>query len=171
MEAVDPAPAPPAGDHPAALGYRLERATLRDVRAIHRLEQVIFPFDAYTYADLVILFLFPGMKNLKVVAPDGSLAGFVSAGPARVRRRGWIITLGVAPEHQRKGIGRWLLSEAEQRMGKPEMRLTVRASNTPAITLYERAGYVVIERKAGYYRNGETGLVMERIVSTSPETR
>ena len=32
-------------------------------------------------------------------------------------------------------------------------------------------GYTVIERKPGYYRNGETGLVMAREVSTSSETR
>ena len=51
------------------------------------------------------------------------------------------------------------------------MRLPVRAGNAPAITLYKRAGYAVIERKPGYYRNGETGLVMERIVSTSLETQ
>lgn len=171
MAAVNSAPAIPAGARPTSLGYRLARATLRDLRAIHRLERDIFPFDAYTYADLAILFLFPGIRNLKAVAPDGALAGFVSAGPGRARRRGWIITLGVAPEHQRKGLGRWLLHEAEQRLGRPEMRLTVRASNAPAITLYKRAGYAVVERKPGYYRNGETGLVMERIVSTSLETQ
>lgn len=169
MTAVESAPA--EGAHPAALGYRLERATLLDLRAIHRLEQIIFPLDAYTYPDLAVLFLFPGMRNLKAVAPDGSLAGFVSAGPARVRRRGWIITIGVAPDHRRRGIGRWLLHTAEQRLGRPEMRLTVRASNAPAITLYKRAGYTVIERKPGYYRNGETGLVMERKLSTNRETR
>ncbi|NLE51048.1 MAG: GNAT family N-acetyltransferase [Chloroflexi bacterium] len=169
MAAVESAP---EGDaHPSALGYRLARATLRDLRAIHRLEQVIFPLDAYTYADLAVLFIFPGMRNLKVVAPDGTLAGFVSAGPGRARRRGWIITIGVAPEHQRRRIGRWLLEAAEQRLGRPEMRLTVRASNAPAITLYKRMGYTVIERKPGYYRNGETGLVMAREVSTSSETR
>lgn len=159
--------APAAGAHPAAQGYRLRRATLLDLRAVYRLERAIFPLDAYTYLDLAVLFIFPGMRNLKVVAPDSSLAGFVSAGPARVRRRGWIITLGVAPAHQRRGIGRWLLDEAERRMGRPEMRLTVRASNAPAITLYRRAGYGVVERKPGYYRDGETGLVMERKIAVS----
>lgn len=168
--AADPAPAA----HLSAQGYRLQRATLLDLRAVYRLERVIFPFDAYAYLDLAALFVFPGMRNLKVVAPDNSLAGFVSAGPARMRQRGWIITLGVAPAHQRRGIGRWLLEEAEQRMGRPEMRLTVRASNVPAITLYRRAGYAVVERKPGYYRNGETGLVMERkmaIDNTRQNTR
>jgi len=160
MAAADAAPAPQTG--PAALGYRLQRATLLDLRAVYRLERVIFPFDAYGYFDLALLFLIPGMRNLKAVAPNGALAGFVSSGPALVRRRGWIITLGVAPAHQRRGIGRWLLRAAEQRLGRAEMRLTVRASNTPAITLYRQAGYTVIERKPGYYRNGESGLVMAR---------
>lgn len=168
---VSEAREPDPGAAPAALGYRLAHATLLDLRAIYRLEQVIFPYDAYTYLDLLLLFLWPGTRNLKIVAPDGSLAGFVSAGPGLARRRGWIITLGVAPEHQRRGLGRWLLAAAEQRLGRPEMRLTVRISNAPAIALYHQMGYSVVERRPGYYRNGETGLVMERRIRPTGETR
>ena len=42
------------------------------------------------------------------------------------------------------------------------MRLTVRQGNFPAIRLYEREGYEIIEKKYGYYRDGETGLIMEK---------
>jgi ribosomal protein S18 acetylase RimI-like enzyme len=153
----------PATD-PRAAGYAVRRASLRDIRTVHRLERVIFPRDAYPYFDLALLFLLPNIVNLKVVAPDGTLAGLVSAARVPWRDRGWIITLGVAPSHQRRGLGRWLLDAAEQRLRKHTVRLTVRERNVPAITLYRRCGYAITERKWAYYRDGETGLVMEKHV-------
>jgi len=147
-----------------ARGYVLHRATLLDLRALRRLEGVIFPRDAYPYFDLALLFVWPGVLNLKVVALDGSLAGFVSATRGLASQRAWIITLGVNPVHQRHGLGAYLLATAEKRIGRPYMRLTVREGNVTAIRLYERAGYTVIERKWGYYHDGETGLVMEKHV-------
>ncbi|MBN1966028.1 MAG: GNAT family N-acetyltransferase, partial [Anaerolineae bacterium] len=152
---------------PLAQGYRLRRATLLDIRAVHRLEQVIFPRDAYPYFDLFMLFVWPRVINLKVAAPDGSLAGFVSAVRVPLRDRAWIITLGVDPAHQHRGIGRLLLETSEKRLNVPCVRLTVRDGNTPAMTLYRHAGYTVIERKFGYYRDGETGLVMEKLLPES----
>jgi ribosomal protein S18 acetylase RimI-like enzyme len=147
---------------PLAGGYALRRATLFDILAVRRLERVIFPRDAYPYFDLALLFLWPGVLNLKATAPDGSLAGLVSATRGLTRDRAWIITLGVGPAHQRRGLGTVLLATAEQRLGRPNVRLTVRAGNTPAIRLYERTGYTVIGHKYGYYHDGETGLVMEK---------
>jgi ribosomal-protein-alanine N-acetyltransferase len=145
-----------------AAGYAIRRATLFDLRAVHRLELAVFPRDAYPYFDLALLFVWPGIVNLKAVAPDGSLAGFASGTRARMRRHGWIITLGVDPAHQRRGVGRWLLAASEERLNKPCTRLTVRAGNIAAITLYRHSGYAVIEHKPYYYHDGETGLVMEK---------
>ena len=149
-----PAPLPP--------GYALRRATLLDLRALHQLERLIFPRDAYPYFDLALLLLIPGVINLKIAAPDGSLAAFVCATRGLARDRAWIVTLGVSPAHQRRGLGAALMARAEARIGRPCVRLTVREGNQPAIRLYQRAGYAVIERKIGYYRDGEAGLVMEK---------
>lgn len=148
-----------------AQGYALHRATLFDLRSLHRLEQVIFPRDAYPYFDLTLLFVWPTVINLKVTAANGTLAGFVSSTRALAEDRAWIITLGVDPAHQRRGLGAYLLAAAEQRLKRPHIRLTVRQGNLPAIHLYERTGYEVIERKVGYYRDGETGLVMEKSIN------
>ena len=154
MVAPSPLPLPP--------GYTLRRATLRDLRALYRLERLIFPRDAYPYFDLALLFLTPGVINLKIAAPDRLLVAFVCATRGLARDRAWIVTLGVSPAHQRRGLGAALLARAEARIGRPCVRLTVRESNLPAIRLYQRAGYAVIERKVGYYRDGEAGLVMEK---------
>lgn len=143
-------------------GYHLRRATLLDLRSLYRLEQVIFPRDAYPYVDLALLFLMPGVLNLKVSTAEGRLAGIVSATRGLAADRAWIITLGVDPAHQRRGLGGYLLAEAEARLRRRTVRLTVRESNRPAILLYEGTGYAVIDRKWAYYRDGETGLVMEK---------
>ena len=42
------------------------------------------------------------------------------------------------------------------------MKLTVRMSNGPAITLYEREGYRSVDIWKRYYNDGEDGLVMEK---------
>ena len=143
-------------------GYALRRATLLDLRAVHQLERVIFPYDAYPYFDLALLLLTPGVINLKIAAPDGSLAAFVCVTRGLARDRAWIVTLGVSPSHQGRGLGAALMARAEARIGRPCVRLTVRESNQPAIRLYQRIGYAVIERRPGYYRDGEAGLVMEK---------
>lgn len=143
-------------------GYHISRATLLDLRAVYHLERVIFPKDAYPYLDLTLLFLLPGLVNLKAVAPDGSLVGFVCAGRMVFQTIRWIITLGINPAHQNRGVGRALLLRAEQRVKGENIRLTVRESNTPAITLYRHTGYQIIERKYAYYRDGEAGLIMEK---------
>ena len=144
-------------------GYALRAMTLRDLRALHALERTIFPLDAYGYVDL-LLFLWPGIINLKVTAPDGTLAGIVSGIRAMNPQRAWIISIGTAPSHQQQGIGAFLLYAIEQRVGRRFMRLTVREGNAPAIRLYERTGYHTVQHKQGYYRDGETGLVMEKHV-------
>ena len=149
-----------------AQGYTLRRATLLDMRALHRLEGVIFPLDAYPYFDLTLMFIWPGVINLKIAAPDGSMAGFASCTRGLSRERGWIITLGIAPAHQQRGLGAYLLDVCEKRLKRPVVLLTVREGNTPAVRLYQRAGYQTIERKWGYYRDGETGLVMEKKLPT-----
>lgn len=152
-----PAPVPPVP------GYVLRRATLRDVRAVRRLERAIFPLDAYPYFDLVLLFLWPTIRNLKIVAPDGTLAGFAAGIPARrVRDRAWIVTIGIAPVHQRRGLGAWLLDASERTLERRCIRLTVRESNRPAIRLYHKTGYRTIDRRPGYYHDGEAGLIMEK---------
>jgi ribosomal protein S18 acetylase RimI-like enzyme len=145
-----------------AEGYTLRRATLFDVRAIHRLHRVIFPRDAYPLLDLALMILWPGVTNLKIAAPDGSLAGIVSLTGGLSRRHGWIIMIGVDPAHQRRGLGTALLHAVERRLRREYVRLTVRQGNARAIRLYEREGYTLVEKKFGYYRDGETGLVMEK---------
>jgi ribosomal protein S18 acetylase RimI-like enzyme len=60
--------------------------------------------------------------------------------------RGWISYLGVAPAHQRKGLGRMLMAEAERLLraaGCPKINLQVRTSNPAVIEFYRRLGFTL----------------------------
>ena len=149
-------------------GYRVATATMRDVHAIRRLEQLVFPVDAYTYLSLTSILMWPGSVNFKASDPFGMLVGFVSGSPNWGTHTDWIVTLGVHPEHQRKGLGLLLLTTCEEHLSQPTLALTVRASNQPALQLYESAGYQRAYIEPRYYIDGEDGIVMHKTRNVPP---
>lgn len=90
------------------------------------------------------------------------MVGFVAGDPRPRDGWGWIATIAVDPRFQRRGIGRALLEQCERQLGVPRARLTVRASNSGAISMYEQAGYLPIDVWKAYYNDGEDALVMEK---------
>lgn len=71
--------------------------------------------------------------------------------------------IGVDPASRRSGIGSHLLSEVftvARRAGAQRMLLEVRATNAPAIAMYAAHGFIEIDRRQRYYRDGGTAIVM-----------
>ncbi len=71
--------------------------------------------------------------------------------------------VGVAPDHRRRGLARFLLDRMHGRARAAGARyayLELRAGNDAARGLYEGCGYRVISRRTRYYRDGEDALVM-----------
>lgn len=143
-------------------GYTITRAALWDLPAIRQFERLIFPQDSYTYLDLLLLMI-SGMTNLKLVGPGGELVGFVSGGRLFWMGRTWIMTIGIHPQHRRRGLGRILLETCEQRLADREIYLTVRESNRRAKRIYEVAGYRPVLLKPAYYPGGEAGIEMRKV--------
>lgn len=139
----------------------IARAAWRDVMALWRLERACFSQDAYDPLTLLALVSWPGNVALKAIAGD-ELVGLVAADQPWGDRCAWIVTLGVSPQFRRRGVGSRLMAECEARLTRPVLRLMVRESNTPAITLYRTCGYVHVQREAGYYADGEAGWLMEK---------
>jgi ribosomal-protein-alanine N-acetyltransferase len=144
--------------------YQIRRATLLDLNPIYKLEKSIFPRDAYTRLELFIQFmLLPRARNFRLVNSEGNIIGFCGAmDNIFPGRPAWIITLGIAKEYQGQGLGRYLLDFGERQLGAKRVRLTVRVSNYPAISLYESHGYIHRRRLRRYYPGGEDGLEMEK---------
>lgn len=136
-------------------------ATLRDLGALRKLEHACFDRDAWSLLDLIAVLSFPDVVRLKAVE-DGRMVGFVAGDPRPSQGFAWIATIGVHPDHQRRGIGRALLQACEALLRIPRIRLTVRMSNSAAIALYEQEGYRTTEIWKGYYSDREDGVVMEK---------
>lgn len=86
-------------------------------------------------------------RLLLVGEQDGRVIATVMAGYDGVR--GWIYALAVAEGHQRRGVGRRMLEEAEKALfarGCDKINLQVWATNSKVIEFYERCGYTLEER-------------------------
>lgn len=73
---------------------------------------------------------------------DGRLVASVMAGYDG--HRGWMNYLAVAPENQRSGLARQMVSEVELRLrasGCPKINLQVRSDNADAVAFYRAIGY------------------------------
>ena len=147
--------------------FRLENASWRDLGDLRTLETTCFGADAWPLLELLGLLTFPGVVRVKAVAGD-EMVGFISGDARRAEKTGWILTLGVQPHWRRRGMAMALLLECERRLRMPQVKLTVRRSNTAAIRLYEKLGYLQVDIWSKYYRGGEDGLVLAKQM---PETR
>ena len=86
-----------------------------------------------------------------------------------------LLTLAVAPDMRRQGIGRQLLEaalEGAAARGAWVMLLEVAADNAPAVALYEAAGFARVARRPRYYRDAFGDAVDALILSRAldPET-
>ena len=137
-------------------------ATLRDLGPLRHIEQACFLKDAWPLLDLLAVLTWPEVVRLKAVE-DSQMIGFIAGDPRPSEQLAWISTVGVLPEYQRRGIGRALLRECEQRLTQPRIRLCVRVSNESAIRLYQQEGYLAMDTWREYYNDKENALVMEKV--------
>jgi ribosomal-protein-alanine N-acetyltransferase len=118
--------------------------------------------EAYSRETFEYLLTSPESVSYRAVTPDGTMVGFI-VGIVEPDRTGHITTLGVAPEHRRRGVARRMLLKVEEgfkRRGVRITRLEVRSVNTGAQDLYAKLGFAVTQRLPRYYSNGGDGLLM-----------
>jgi ribosomal-protein-alanine N-acetyltransferase len=80
-----------------------------------------------------------------------------------------LMNVSVDPDNRRTGVATSLLNELLGRLGNPQAPLTleVRPSNSAAIELYERLGFMTAGMRRRYYQdNGEDALIMWRTPMT-----
>ena len=110
---------------------------------------------------MVGVLTFPGVVRLKAMQA-GEMAGFIAADVRRHEDLAWISTLGVLPEYRRRGLGSQLLRTVEEQLPVSRVRLSVRATNDPAIQMYSSHGYRQHSVWQRYYSDGEDALVLEK---------
>ena len=130
-----------------------------DLAAVHQLEcaSQSDPWSLQHFADE----LDSRVATLDLYWCGEQLAGFLCswliAGELQIQN------LATLPQMRRRGIAARLLSQAIARsreQGLTSVWLEVRASNRPAIALYERFGFSASGTRSSYYHDGEDALIM-----------
>ncbi len=100
--------------------------------------------------------------SYRVTMPGEEIVAFIFITVAN-DGTGHITTIGVAPEHRRRGLARKLLAFAEEALRERMVNtvfLEVRVNNLPAQALYREFGYAIVQRLSKYYNSGEDGFLM-----------
>ena len=115
------------------------------------IERLCFP-DPWSRQLLEELVDHAGAVSLAAVGEDGTVLGYASA--QTVLDEGYINNVAVHPACRRQGIASRLLEELRRQGEALELAfltLEVRASNAPAIALYEKHGFAAVGRRKNYY--------------------
>ena len=98
-----------------------------------------------------------GVQTILGLEVNGRLVGAVTA--THDSRKGWINRLAVAPDFRRRGYGRRLLQAAEERLRQQGMQVIaalVESDNPASLALFQKAGYVEIDRGIHYLTKRES---------------
>lgn len=131
----------------STINMRLAREA--DFAELARLHQASFAqaWDARALKDLVAT-----GAVASLVEQSGRIEGFIFARVAADEAE--ILTLAVAPEARRAGVGRMLVREAARlaaQAGTGRLFLEVGAANEGARALYMGLGFVEVGQRKGYY--------------------
>lgn len=165
-------PAPPdsyprAQQEPALVSvgtrYDVRPLTISQLDECWHLDQRCFvDGEAYSRETFEYLLTAPESVSYRAVTSGGVMVGFV-IGLVEPDHTGHVTTVGVAPEHRRRHLGKRLMLQVEEGFRRRNVRLVrleVRSLNTAAQMVYENLGYAVTQRLPKYYSNGGDGLLM-----------
>lgn len=151
---------------------RIRDAIRADLVSVHRIERAVFdqpwPYDAFESALSAPAFLVAQradpVRDAGSDPIDGSgIVGYLVGDRTRTGGMGHVKDLAVRPDAQGAGLGRRLLRAGLERFlqdGVGRVKLEVRATNDRARSLYRSEGFETARRIPGYYRDGETAIVM-----------
>lgn len=145
-----------------ATAYEIRLLTNKQLREVWKLNQRCFT-NGENYPKSTLNYLLSASNTLsyRAITAKDEMAGFifvtVQDGTAH------ITTIGVAPEHRRRGLAQRLINHLENALRQRDISmisLEVRVNNFPAQNLYRQLDYAIMQRLVKYYSNGEDGFLM-----------
>ncbi len=138
-----------------------------DLKAISELEHEAF--DSNAYPSFFFRQAYDVFGDLFRVAENesGEIAGYVLGSIQSGSTEGWILSLAVREEHQRRGIAKLLMNSILERLSKKgaeTVLLTVEPDNEKAIKTYQSLGFNEENTIADCFGPGEARTVMRRKV-------
>ena len=140
----------------------IRRAAPADAAAIAQLEAVCQGADAWS-ANLIRLGVDGDVPTVRYLVADldGPVVGYAVASYAGDIAE--LQRIGVSPALRRTGVASALLAEVVAEApgtGADRLILEVREDNAGALAFYASRGFVEIDRRPRYYRDGTTAIVL-----------
>lgn len=149
--------------------FRLREYVPADFETIWRLDQVCFTRGiAYSKQELAHYIKQPRAFTL-LAERESQACGFIVI-ERDARQTGRVITIDVAPEVRRSGLGSMLMQAAEEKLtalGCSRVMLEVAVDNMPAIKFYRRHGYSIVKTIPRYYLGSLDALRMAKALTAS----
>ena len=141
----------------------IEKMTERHVAQVAELEKICFGSAAWSEKS-VASELTNSLALWLVAVEDDRVAGYV--GSQTVCDETDMMNVAVHPDFRRQGIGEKLVEQLVTELkgiGSHALMLEVRASNGPAIGLYEKMGFQQVGLRKNYYRDPkEDALILRK---------
>lgn len=148
--------------------YQIRPLTEKHLKEVLKLNLRCFKTgENYTKYTFSYLLNEPNCLSYRVITPSRQMVGFIFI-MTHDNATGHITTIGVAPEHRRRGLAAGLLRHAEEALRRRDIRtvmLEVRVGNLGAQNLYREFDYAIVQRLKKYYNNGEDGFLMVKSLS------
>ena len=138
-------------------------AKQEDFEQVQLIENECFK-EPYSYEELRYEFDLNPVNKIIVAESESKVVGFIDF--LITFNSATIMQVAVTKNYRRKGIATQLLSEMEKVFPKDienmveTITLEVRTSNTSALSLYLKNGYMIVVTKAHYYKDGENALYL-----------
>ncbi|HMS40406.1 MAG TPA: ribosomal protein S18-alanine N-acetyltransferase [Pyrinomonadaceae bacterium] len=144
------------------MAYEISPLTEKHLKEVLKLNLRCFKEgENYTKHTFAYLLNEPNCLSYQLVTPKTQMVGFIFV--MVENGIGHITTIGVAPEHRRRGLAQRLLTHAEkalQNRNISTVTLEVRVGNSAAHNPYRELKYSTVQRIKKYYNNGEDGFLM-----------
>ena len=141
---------------------RLEKMTDAHVSQVAQLEKICFS-DPWSEKSIEAE-LSCRLSLWLVALEEDKVVGYV--GSQTVIDQTDMMNIAVHPQYRRQGIAEKLIAalvDGLKAKGSHGLMLEVRASNLPAISLYEKLGFTQVGRRPNYYRNPkEDALILKK---------
>ena len=140
----------------------IRRGGASDARRLADLHAEAFTGEAWSEVEFLQLMVTGGAQAWLALEGD-SVCGMALIRMAADEAE--ILTIGVAPDRRRLGVGLAMLNAMEDALraeGGRTLFLDVDEGNGAARALYERAGYRRRGRRPRYYRSGSAALILAK---------
>lgn len=145
-----------------SIDYIIDIAKSEDVNSIFEIENSSFITDGFTKRQFT--YLVNKAKGIfYVLKHNDNIRAYISILSNSQSRKLRIYSIAVHPDYRKKHYAQILLDKAIE-FAKVKyisvINLEVKTNNIPAIKLYEKKGFIIVNLKKNYYKDGEDAYVM-----------